>query len=182
MAKIVAKTYGDALFGAGAEKGILDTLYEEVQAVCDIFAENLELKKLLSHPQILKEEKEEVIKNIFEGRISEELIGFLLVIIRNGRQDYLDAIFSYFISRVKEYKKIGVVYVTVPMPLTEGQQEAIENKLVDTTGYESLEMHFEEDASLIGGMVIRIGDRIIDSSVKFKLNELAKELMKVQLA
>ena len=182
MAKIIAKTYGDALFGAGEDNGILDSLYEEVQAVCNVLTENLELKKFLGHPQIIKEEKEEAIKNIFEGRISEELIGFLLVIINNGRQNYLDSIFSYFISRVKEYKKIGVVYVSVPMPLTEGQQEAIENKLVDTTGYESLEIHYEEDASLIGGMVIRIGDRIIDSSVKYKLNELTKQLTKVQLA
>ena len=56
-----------------------------------------------------------------------------------------------------------------------------EQRLLDTTDYKKMEMHYNVDESLIGGMVVRIGDRVVDSSIKTKLNELQKELLKVQL-
>ena len=61
------------------------------------------------------------------------------------------------------------------------QKEQIVSKLLATTGYQQMEMHYQEDKDLIGGMVIRIGDRIVDSSIRTKLEELQKQLMKIQL-
>ena len=57
----------------------------------------------------------------------------------------------------------------------------VEKKLLDTTDYVSFEMHYEVEPDLIGGMVIRIGDRVVDSSVRTKIYELSKELSKIQL-
>ena len=65
--------------------------------------------------------------------------------------------------------------------LSEEQKEKVEQKLLKTTSYEQFEMNYEVDASLIGGMVIRIGDRIVDSSIRTKLYELSKNLRKIQL-
>lgn len=86
MAKLIAKTYGDALFEVGMEKDIVDSLREEVKAVSDLLDQNKELNQLLSHPQIMLEEKQSIVKNIFENRISDELYGFLQIIIQKGRQ------------------------------------------------------------------------------------------------
>ena len=55
-------------------------------------------------------------------------------------------------------------------------------KLLETTEYETMEMNYTTDSSLIGGMVIRIGDRVVDSSIKHKLNDLTRDLLKIQLA
>ena len=60
-------------------------------------------------------------------------------------------------------------------------KEKVEQKLLETTSYEKFEMNYEVDSSLIGGMVIRIGDRIVDSSIRTKLYELSKNLRKIQL-
>ena len=78
-------------------------------------------------------------------------------------------------------KGIGVAYVTTVSGLSDAQKEQVVNKLLATTGYQQMEMHYQEDQSLIGGMVIRIGDRIVDSSIRTKLEELQKQLMKIQL-
>ena len=67
------------------------------------------------------------------------------------------------------------------MELNAVQKEKVEEKLLKTTHYEAFEMHYEVDESLIGGMVIRIGDRVVDSSVKQKLSQLTRELSKIQL-
>ena len=93
----------------------------------------------------------------------------------------VDAILDYFTAEVKRYKGIGVATVTTAVPLKEAQCKKIEQKLLDTTDYTKMEMHYDLDASLIGGMTIRIGDRVVDSSIKTKLNELQKELLKVQI-
>ena len=71
--------------------------------------------------------------------------------------------------------------MTTAVPLKEEQCKRIEQKLLDTTEYTKMEMHYHLDESLIGGMVVRIGDRVVDSSIKTKLSELQKELLKVQL-
>ena len=181
MAKLASKTYGDALFETGLEEGKLDSFYEEVQGIQAVLAENPDFSRLMNHPKILKEEKEEIVETVFKGRLSDELTGFLKLIVTNKRYGEIDSILEYFVLRVKEYKNIGVAYVATPIELTKAQQDDVEKKLLDTTKYVAMEMHYSIDESLIGGMVIRIGDRVVDSSIRTKLENLEKELKGIQL-
>ena len=91
------------------------------------------------------------------------------------------ATFAYFTAKVKEYKKIGVALVTSPFELTAEQKTKIEKKLLDTTDYKKMEITYREDKTLIGGLVIRIGDRVIDTSIKSRLEELRLQLMGISL-
>ena len=91
------------------------------------------------------------------------------------------SVFDYFINLVKEEKKIGRADVVTAVELNAEQKAKVEQKLLDTTKYETFEMNYSVDTSLIGGMVIRIGDRVVDSSIKTKLFELTRELRKVQI-
>lgn len=182
MAKLVSQTYGSALFDLALEENSIDSMLEEVTAVRQIFKENTELVQLLNHPKIVKEEKVSVIENIFKGRVSDSMTGFLVLIVEKGRYNDIDSIFAYFIKEVYEYKNIGVAYVTSAKKLSEAQEKAVEDRLLQVTKYVAFEMHFDVDAALIGGMVIRIGDRVVDSSIRTKLGELQKELLKIQLA
>lgn len=176
MAKLVSKTYGEALFDLALEDGTLTTIIEEVNIVKEAIAKNPDLLKLLSHPKINKEEKISVIENIFKGRVSDSLVGFLVIIVQKDRYDDLDGIFEYFIAKVREYKNASVASVTSAVELTEEQKKQVEQRLLQTTKYSQFELSFYVDKSLIGGLVIRIGDRVVDSSIKTKLQMLAKDL------
>ena len=182
MAKLVSKTYGDALFELAIEENKIDELYEEVIALKSVLNDNPDFSKLMNHPKIDKEEKKEVCRSVFKGRISEDIMGFLEIIISNNRYSEIFSVIDYFINRVKEYKRIGMAYITTPLPLDDNQKASVEKKLLETTSYSSMEMNYSIDESLIGGMVIRIGDKVVDSSIKTKLNELTKELQKIQLS
>ena len=173
MAKLVSKVYGDALFETAMEKELMDTLYEETSALLPI---------LQANPQIVKEEKVALLHQVFSGKIAEELMGFLSIIVEKDRQNEMISILEYFIQRVKEFKKIGAAYVTSAVELGAEQKAALEKRLLETTGYVQFEMHYDVDTSLLGGMVIRIGDRVVDSSIKTRLYELKKELSALQLA
>ena len=181
MAKLISKTYGDALFELAVEEGKVDVLLEETRQLQKVLSENIEFGRLMNHPKIIKEEKIQVAKNVFEGRISDELLGLLTIVIAKDRYKDIDTILDYFIGEVKKYQGIGIATVTTAVPLKEAQCKKIEQKLLDTTEYTEMEMHYNLDASLIGGMTIRIGDRVVDCSIKTKLNELQKELLKVQI-
>ena len=85
-------------------------------------------------------------------------------------------------SRVWEEKKIGVACVTSAAALSDHQKKDIEARLLETTSYVKFRMEYSVDPALIGGMVIKIGDRVVDSSVKTKLENMAKELNKIQLS
>ena len=182
MAKLVAKTYGDALFELAVEENKLDAIAQDVSTLISAFSENEELTKLMSHPNISKEEKLEVMTSILKGNVADEIDGFVRIVIEKGRYLELEHIFAYFTERYKEYKNIGTAYVTTAVELGADQKQQVEKRLLETTGYEKIEIHYAVDDALIGGMVIRIGDRVVDSSIQTKLYELTKDLMKIQLS
>jgi F-type H+-transporting ATPase subunit delta len=182
MAKLVSKTYGEALFEVAVEKGIVETLMEEVEMVQTIFQENEEYVKLLNHPKLPVEQKLALLEEAFRGKTSDELTGLLATVVEKGRFSEVNEILAYFEERVREYQKIGTAYVTSAAELTEAQKADVKKRLLDTTPYESFRIQYRVDAGLIGGMVIRIGDRVVDSSIRTKLGNMAKDLSKIQLA
>ena len=169
------------MFELAVEENKVDDLLTEIGQLKEILDDNDEFEKLMTHPKINKEEKLKVVTDVFKGRISDELLGFITIIVSKDRYQDIDDILEYFLTEVKRYKGIGVATVTTAVPLKEEQCKKIEQRLLDTTDFKSMEMHYKEDAALIGGMVIRIGDRVVDSSISTKLNELQKELLRVQI-
>ncbi len=183
MAKLVSKTYGEALFEAVMESGEdrAGMMLEEIDAIRGILAENPRFDELMKHPGIPKQEKLQVVDTVFRGRASEELVNFLELVISKERYRDLPEIFEYFTGKVKEQKKIGIAQVTMALELTSAQRSAVKERLLETSGYREMEMYFYTDPALIGGMVIRIGDRVVDSSIRTKLESLTKQLLQIQL-
>ncbi len=182
MAKLASKTYGDALFELAQEENRIDDYFEEVQMLRSVLTSNPDFSRLMNHPKIDKEEKEAVMEAVMKDRVSPEIAGLFKLIVINNRYGSIFDILDYFIREVKEYKHIGTAFVSTPLPLSDNQKAAVEKKLLDTTAYETMEVQYDVDPSLIGGMVIRIGDKVVDSSVRSKLNELTADLKKIQLA
>lgn len=182
MAKLVSKVYGDALMEAALEHQEVDALFEEAKTLNEVWKENPELAVLLDNPKVVKEEKTEVLKRVFCDRISPDMLGFLTTAVEKGRHKEIPSILEYFISQVKEYKKIGTAYVSSAVELSDAQKAQVKKQLLATTSYEEFDLNFTVEPSLIGGMVIRIGDRVVDSSIKTQLYELQKELTRIQLA
>lgn len=181
MAKLVSKTYGDALFELAVETGKVDKILSDVKDILYIIEKNDELSKLLNHPKIVKEEKIETLEIIFRNQISKELLGLMRMLVSKNHYADMGSVFRYFIDQVKEYKNIGTAHVTSALKLNAVQEEHVKKRLLETTKYIDFDITYEVDSSLIGGMIIRIGDRVVDSSIKTKLYNLSRELSKIQL-
>lgn len=147
-----------------------------------ILSENPTFVKTICHPEITKQDQIKLLDDAFKGKVSDEVMGFFHVLADKKRLKELDAVLEYFDRSAKEYKKIGVVYVTVPMELTKAQQDKIRERILEVSSYETLEMHVETDASLLGGMVIRIGDEILDNSIRSKMEHMARKINQIKLS
>ena len=181
MAKLVSEIYGEALFGIAMEEDKGTALLKEVEVIRKALQDNPEFDNLMLHPGVPKQEKIEVIGRIFDGRVSDEMTGFLKLVVQKERYRDLSSIFQYFADKVKEAQKIGIAYVTTAIELSKDQQTQVQKRILETTDFRSLEMYYQVDPDILGGMIIRIGDRVVDSSIRTKLDDLTRQLLQIQL-
>lgn len=181
MAKLVSKTYAQALFELAVEENKTSPFLEEAAGLLEIIRTNTEFGQFMNHPKIQKEDKVEVVKNVFRDKISREMTGFLVTIVEKDRYMEIEAILGEFIASVKEYLNIGTAYVTTAIAIDNQEKQDIESRLLATTRYKTIECIYDVDAGLIGGMVIKMGDRVVDSSIRTKLDKLQRELLAIQL-
>ena len=181
MAKRVSSIYGNALFELAVEEKKMDALLSEVQTLQQILLENADLLSLLNHPEVSKIEKLDLLKNIFSGRASDEVLGFLSIIVEKDRQKDIPKIFEFFVDKAKEYKGIGKVKVVSATELSARQKEKLTKRLLETTKYTSFEVDYQIDPALLGGLIILIEDRVLDSSLKTQIEKLSKGLSKLSL-
>lgn len=181
MAKLVSKTYAQALFELAVEEDKTSAFLEEASGLLEVIRTNAEFGQFMNHPKIQKEDKLEVVQNVFRDKISREMLGFLVTIIEKDRYTEIEAIFEDFVASVKEYNNIGTAYVTTAIAINEQEKQDIESRLLATTRYKTIECIYDVNKSLIGGMVIKMGDRVVDSSIRTKLDKLQRELLAIQL-
>lgn len=178
---VVEERYANALLELAIQEGVAEKYLEEVASLSEVLKENQELLSLYLNPKITLEEKLEVTENCFKGRFSDDIVGLISLIVTNGRSENLCGVLDWFIDNVKEYLKIGIVYVESADEIDSERKKALEEKILETTDYTTLEVHYSIKKELIGGMRVRIKDRIIDNSIRTKLDEMTKELRQVQL-
>ncbi|MBO4695823.1 MAG: ATP synthase F1 subunit delta [Lachnospiraceae bacterium] len=180
-AGVVSGTYGHALFELAVEQNEIDSLMGEAEIVEEVLRECPEFTNLLDHPRIGVEQKTALVEEAFGGRVSSNMTGFLIILVKNDRQREIRSSLAEFIAEVKEYRRIGVCRVVSALPLSDDQKKRLTDRLIETTSYRVFEMDYRVDPKLIGGMTIQIGDRVLDSSIRSKLNGLKKTLQAVSV-
>ena len=168
----VDMTYGNALFRAAEETGKTDVIEEEATALLDIFRKEPDLYAIINDPVISAAEKKNLLDKIFSGRISQELLNFLYVLVDKGRTRHYERIIRAF--KELRNREEGVAYGTVysVQPLQEEQMERLRQE-TEALVKSRVKLENEIDSSLIGGFRIMINGRMIDASLKKRLNDLA---------
>ena len=181
MAKLVSRTYANALFELAVEENKTLPMLEEIIVLLEVIRTNDDFSDFMNHPKIPKEEKINVVKSVFEERLCREVTGLLITVVEKDRYSDIEDILEEIIIDIKEYNHIGTAYVTTAITLTDKEKKDIDERLLATTEYEKIECSYTVDEALIGGMVIQMGDKVVDSSIRTKLGKLERELMAIQL-
>ena len=169
-------TYGSALYQAAVETNKKDLILDEAFQVQGVFENNPDFFEFLNFPGISAIEKKDVLKNVFEGKICQELLNLLYVLTDKGRT----ARYSKIIKAYKDMvdREEGITYGTVYSvePLKEAQISKLEDQL-SALLQEKTKLKNELDPKLIGGFKILVDGRILDASIRKRLQDLGSKLV-----
>ncbi len=168
-------TYGTALMEAARELGKEDQILEEAQAVVQLIEDEPDLHQFINYPGVSADEKKEVLKNIFEGKICEELLNFLYILVDKRRTMNFGRIVKVYKSLIE--REEGVSYGTVysVVKLSDERMAELEeqtSKLLQM----KVKLDNEIDPNLLAGFKVLVEGKIIDASYRKKFDELASQM------
>jgi F-type H+-transporting ATPase subunit delta len=171
----IAQPYAEAFLEL-ASKGSLDTVINDLTSLSATLTESPDLKRLLANPLVNSQTKKNVITSIFNEKIDAKTLRFLLVLCDRGRISYLDSILAKATELAYKAASIEMVKVVTATTFTSAQQEALISKLKKMTGAEQIKLESEVNSDLIGGFIVQIGSKVIDTSIRGQLRQLSSYL------
>ena len=170
----IARVYASALFGAAKDKGKLDSIREQLGAFADALSENRELQLFFFSPYFSSAEKGEGLRKAVADA-EPELLNFLLLLIEKHRMPVIFRIRRQFDALwAKENKRLGVT-VTSAVELDPEIAERIGKEIEEQTG-NTVELQSEVDADILGGLVVQVGNMVLDTSIRNRLEKLRKSV------
>lgn len=171
----VDMTYGQALLDAGRETGKAAQILEEAKEIVEILKNEPDLKAFISFPGISGEEKKSVLKEIFEGKICQELMNFLYILVDKRRANRLEGIMKVYseLYEREEGVSYGVIYSVTP--LSPQQLEEIEEQTSKLLRFK-VRLENDLDPKLIAGFKILVEGKIIDASYRKRFDEMASQI------
>ena len=174
--QIAANRYAQALFELAQEKNILQTVSSELELAKRVYESTPELGRVLNHPKISDAQKREFIQKSFGDAISETSLHTFFLLIDRKRIDILVSMITTFQALAYEAQNMAEAVVYSAKPLTEQDEQQVANVFAGKVGKANLVVKNIVNQDLIGGIKVRIGDRIFDGSVKAQLDRIEREL------
>ncbi|MEW5322145.1 F0F1 ATP synthase subunit delta [Geobacillus thermoleovorans] len=174
--EVIAKRYASALFQIALEQGQLDRIEEDVRAVRQALAENGEFLSLLSYPKLSLDQKKALIREAFAG-VSTPVQNTLLLLLERHRFGLVPELAEQFLALVDDARGIAKASAYSARPLTDEELQALSDVFAKKVGKQTLHIENIVDPELIGGVKLRIGNRIYDGSVSGQLERIRRQLI-----
>ncbi len=173
----VSSRYANALLELAEEKNLFEQISGDVEFIFNTLSGSKELKKILASPVIKESKKIDILKALFEDRVSKETLNFLLFVVKKNRIDMVSDIFGRYIDLHNIKTGIVEAFVLSAFIMDDAQKNFVKSKLESITG-KKVKMKFEVDENLIGGFKVKIGDEVYDASVFNQLKILKSKFIK----
>jgi F-type H+-transporting ATPase subunit delta len=172
----VAYRYAKSLLDLAKEKNVEDKVYEDMKLFNQVCDDNHQFYLLLKSPIVSHYDKLTILQKVFTGKVDATSMSIFEIITKKNREEMLPHIAEDYLRQYEQFRGIQKAYVTTATPLTASQKADFKKIVADATG-KTVEIIEKIDDTLIGGYVLQVNDRQIDTSVKTKLNELKVKFM-----
>lgn len=177
---IVAKRYAKALFEAAADRKIVAQVEDELQVVVGLFESDVDFRQFLEHPNIDNSKKIGLFQNVLKDKVSDIVFNTLEMVITRGRESILPSLLQYYIAVANDALGQADAIVYSPYTLSDEENKAVAERFGKITG-KTIHVENVLDENLLGGLRVRIGDRLYDGSLSGKLANLEKSLQQKAL-
>jgi len=178
MINVIADRYAQALFEVGEETQTTSELYQELKQLVDILNENKDLYNFLKSPLIGREDKKNVMKNIFENQLSKNMNNFLKIVIDKDRMSTIGNIQESYKNLLNDKNNILEGTVITAVGLNEKEIKDLEKNL-STKYNKNVTLTNVVDETILGGVLVKLGNEEIDGTVKTRLSKMKKQLSQV---
>ena len=172
---LIARRYATVLYEYGTEKGDTTQIYADVNMIRNAFAQNTKAIELLASPLQKVSVKKAFLTSVFDGKISAQAAEFIQFVADKGRIGMIDEILRVYQIVYKEHNGIKTAEITTAKELTDSKKTEFSAQLEKKLGAK-VETTFKSDASLIGGIVIRVDGKQVDCSIARQLADIEKKL------
>jgi F-type H+-transporting ATPase subunit delta len=176
----LAMKYAQAMYELATEKDVLDVVETQLRTIEATIAANPDLAMLLYHPQVPAQAKKDTLVEVFGADLLEFVRNFLLLLVDKRRESALPAIIGAYTNLANEARNIAEADVITAMPLSQEQQVALAAKLSAVTK-KNIVLKTRIDGRILGGIVVKIGDKLIDGSVARQLETMKAALLKTEV-
>ena len=170
----IAEVYGRALFEVAKDNDVLDRVHDELGQFADALAENRDLQVFLFSPYFSSEEKKDGVTRIVTDA-DERLVNFLQLLAERHRMPVLFRIRRSFDSMWADENRLLPVTVTSAVELDEGLVQDIGKRIEEQTG-RKVELSSDVDPDVLGGLQVRVGNMVLDATVRNRLEQLRKQV------
>lgn len=173
----IARNYAAALFELGERLGETERFADLMSALAAAIEREPVIRVALESPRVPRTTKQRVLERSLEGYAPRQFVRFLAAVIKRGRQHLLPAIDAEYMALVDEkFNRVhaGVTLARVP---DETLKQVVRAKLSEVIGKEVIP-HFRTDPAILGGLILRIGDRIMDGSLRRRMVALKRQLLR----
>lgn len=180
MAELVGKRYASSLFDVAVDLNKIDDFHSQLEFIKNIFSSEGKLLTILEHPRISRGEKRNLVEEIFKKSVSQELLNFLFIIIDKRREDSLMDIIKEYNAIFKEYK--GILDVEAITAVTMGEEPKNRLKLaLKSKFHKEINLSNRVDPSIIGGVLLKMNEKVIDSTLRYELKEMESMINSISL-
>ena len=176
ISRSVVRRYAAALLQSAWAENAVELVESDLGLVGCVLESNPELKDALFNPLLPGSRKQEIVRLIFQDKISDLTLSYLNLLIEKRREEAILWTEEEFVRLANERRGIVEAKVVSTVPLTEADAAALGAKLTAATG-KRVRLSLETDSGLIAGVTVRIGDRVMDGSVKGYLGKLREEMI-----
>ncbi len=176
----VARRYAAALFRVARGRNEIDPVADSLAIVTDVATRSPELMTVLHHPRISRERKKQLLEQIFANAIRPDVEHFLMLLIEKDRAAIIPNVAAQFARLVDEHRHETDGEAITAVPLTDAQRAALQQRLEAATGY-TVRLKTRVDENILGGLVVRVGDKLIDGSVAAQLQAMREQLRRVKV-
>lgn len=177
----VALPYAEALFNLSQSAQLIDENNKHLSFVAKNIKQSDRLKSMLEHPLLGTEAKKTVLTKLFGSQINSSVLNFLYILIDRRRISLIQPISRCYFDLVNRLQLVLLAEVTTAIPLSTLQKQALQNKLKHMTNSSTIKIIEQVNPELIGGLIIRIGSRVIDMSICGQLSQISSYLNGSQL-
>lgn len=176
MHEYLNRRYALAIYEVAEEKGKVESYLSELREVLSVITNNEELMQVIKHPQISTSKKKEIFTDIFKNALNEDLISFLLILIEKHRILFLNGILNEIENIHLEKMNILLAKIKTVVPLKVQERINLISKL-EKVYKKTIILNEEIDNSIIGGVYVRVGNDVIDGTIKLKFKEMRKLML-----